>query len=61
MPTEHPLWYLPNVIMTPHISGSQHCNSFRTRIWDLFVQNVERYLEGQALLNELQPDQLAGN
>jgi len=61
MPADHPLWYFPNVIMTPHISGSQHCNSFNRRIWDLLVQNVERYVSGQPLLNELASSQLAGD
>jgi phosphoglycerate dehydrogenase-like enzyme len=53
LPAEHPLWTLPNVIMTPHISGAEKSQHFLGRIWDLFVQNVERYLAGRPLLNEL--------
>ena len=60
MPPEHPLWHLPNVIMTPHISGSSGSPFFLARVWDIFVQNVERLQRGQALLNELTPAQLAG-
>jgi len=59
MPPEHPLWRMPNVIMTPHISGSSGSPFFLQRVWDIFVQNVERLQRGQALLNELAPGELA--
>ena len=60
MPPDHPLWYFPNVIMTPHISGSSLSPHFQERIWDIFCQNVTRYLAGRCLLNELTPEQLNG-
>jgi phosphoglycerate dehydrogenase-like enzyme len=53
LPTEHPLWTLPNVILTPHISGSDRSDEYPGRIADLLTQNVERFLAGQPLLNEL--------
>jgi phosphoglycerate dehydrogenase-like enzyme len=53
LPPEHPLWKLPQVILTPHISGADHSAQFPARMGDLFVQNVQRFLEGQPLLNEL--------
>lgn len=55
MPQDHPLWTLPNVIMTPHISGSTKSTRFSERIWDLFVRNVTRYEAGEPLLNQLDP------
>jgi phosphoglycerate dehydrogenase-like enzyme len=55
LPPEHPLWEMPNVILTPHISGADHCRDFPGRMGELFVQNVERYLAGRPLLNELTP------
>jgi phosphoglycerate dehydrogenase-like enzyme len=61
MPEDHPLWRLPNVIMTPHISGSVQSPHFKHRIWDIFVQNVERYLTKQPLLNELASSALEGD
>jgi phosphoglycerate dehydrogenase-like enzyme len=60
MPPEHPLWKFPNVIFTPHISGSSLSPRFKDRLWDIFSQNVARYVRGEALLNELTPAQLAG-
>ena len=44
---------MPNVILTPHISGADHSRAFPARMGDLFVQNVLRYREGRPLLNEL--------
>jgi len=58
MPPEHPLWHFPNVIMTPHISGSSGSPFFLMRVWDIFVQNVERLQRNQPLLNELAPGEL---
>ena len=60
MPPDHPLWRLPNVIMTPHISGSSLSPHTTMRTWDIFVQNVERYLSGRPLLNQLSAAQLNG-
>ena len=60
MPADHPLWRFPNVIMTPHISGSTMGPNFKARMWDIFSQNVRRFLAGQPLLNELTPVQLSG-
>jgi D-2-hydroxyacid dehydrogenase (NADP+) len=44
-----PLWRLPNVIVTPHVSG------FRADYWDavvdLFAENLRRYERGEPLLN----------
>jgi len=58
MPADHPLWRFPNVIMTPHISGSSDSPHYLERIWDVFAQNVERDEEGRKLLNEIAASQL---
>jgi phosphoglycerate dehydrogenase-like enzyme len=60
MPADHPLWCFPNVIFTPHISGSSLSPHYTERIWDIFVQNVERILAGRPLLNELSTKKLNG-
>ncbi len=58
MPPEHPLWRFPNVIMTPHISGSDKGPHFLERIWDIIVYNVEHILAGKPLWNELTVEEL---
>lgn len=58
MPPDHPLWTMPNVIMTPHISGSSKSPHFATRLWQLFGENVRRWQTGEPLLNELSKAQL---
>ncbi|HKL78945.1 MAG TPA: D-2-hydroxyacid dehydrogenase [Mobilitalea sp.] len=49
LPQDNPLWELPNVMITPHVSGISPSND-RIRI-DLFVKNLERYLTGEPLVN----------
>ena len=60
MPADHALWRFPNVIFTPHISGSSLSPHYRERIWEIFTTNVERYCAGKPLLNELSAAQLHG-
>src|SRR5712692_4950843 len=60
LPPEHPLWRFPNVILTPHISGSGLNPHFLDRCWDIFTQNVHRLIARQPLLNELTAAQLSG-
>jgi phosphoglycerate dehydrogenase-like enzyme len=50
---EHPLGRLPNVILTPHVSGADRSRHFPPRMGGLFAQNVERYLDSRPLLNEV--------
>jgi phosphoglycerate dehydrogenase-like enzyme len=49
LPGDNPLWKLPNVILTPHIAGFSR--EYNSRAVDLFVENLERYLDGKQLLN----------
>jgi phosphoglycerate dehydrogenase-like enzyme len=58
LPAEHPLWRMPNVILTPHVSGADSSRAFPARIGDLFTQNVMRFREGRPLLNELTMQEL---
>ncbi|MEO6707078.1 MAG: D-2-hydroxyacid dehydrogenase [Ginsengibacter sp.] len=60
MPENHLFWTMPNVIMTPHISGSSASTNFLDRVWDIFVRNVNKLKNNEKLLNELTPNQLSG-
>ncbi len=60
MPPDHPLWKIPNVILTPHIAGSSLSPNFSRRVWEIFSLNLARFAAGEPLLNELTPAQLAG-
>jgi phosphoglycerate dehydrogenase-like enzyme len=51
LPEDSPLWKLPNVIISPHIAGvSPH---YDQRAIDLFAENLQRYLNGEPLLNRV--------
>jgi phosphoglycerate dehydrogenase-like enzyme len=53
LPAESPLWAMPNVIVSPHSSGSTDASS--TRAAAIFVDNLGRYVRGEPLVNEVQP------
>ncbi len=54
LPSDHALWKTPNVILTPHTSG------FRRGHWDevidLYGDNIERWLRGEALKYRIEPE-----
>lgn len=60
MPPDHPLWEMPHVLFTPHISGSSASPHFLERVWDVFYQNLLRYRNQEPLLNELSVKALNG-
>jgi phosphoglycerate dehydrogenase-like enzyme len=53
LPADSPLWTLPNVLVSPHISGST--NRYSRRFTDLFLDNLARYRAGQPLTNLVDP------
>jgi phosphoglycerate dehydrogenase-like enzyme len=55
LPPAHPLWRMPNVIVTPHIAGADKSRAFPARMAELFAENVTRYRDGRSLLNEVTP------
>ena len=53
LPGDSPLWNLPNVLVSPHSASTVMAEN--RRIVDLFLANLERYLEGRPLLNRFEP------
>jgi phosphoglycerate dehydrogenase-like enzyme len=51
LPAESPLWTLPNVLITPHVSATSP--RFWRRQTDLIVDNIHRYLTGEPLRNRV--------
>jgi phosphoglycerate dehydrogenase-like enzyme len=49
LPAGHPLWSLPNVLLTPHVSAVTR--GFWKREAELILENLRRYLAGEDLLN----------
>jgi len=53
LPTDHPLWQMGNVIITPHVSSR---DSNRARHMMLLKENLRRFAAGDALLNVVDPE-----
>jgi phosphoglycerate dehydrogenase-like enzyme len=49
LPSESPLWDLPNVLVTPHSMSTALGEN--EALVDLFSDNLRRYLDGKPLLN----------
>jgi len=49
LPRDHPLWKLPNVVITPHVSSVAELTDDRR--WALFRENLRRFDAGEPLLN----------
>ena len=50
LPPDSALWDLPNVIVTPHMSGT--CPTSDERAVEIFLTNLAAYTKGRPLLNE---------
>jgi phosphoglycerate dehydrogenase-like enzyme len=53
LPADSPFWEHPRVVLTPHSSAGGLAR--HGRVADLFVENLERYRNGQPLLHEVRP------
>ncbi|WP_106241286.1 D-2-hydroxyacid dehydrogenase [Allonocardiopsis opalescens] len=49
LPPDSPLWELPNVVVSPHMSGD--AVGWREELVRLFADNLDRYIEGRPLRN----------
>jgi phosphoglycerate dehydrogenase-like enzyme len=53
LPADHPLWRMPNVIITPHIAW--YGNNRERRV-ALTRENIRRFIAGDAVLNVVDPE-----
>jgi len=53
LPGDHPLWQFDNVIITPHVA-SRGANRVRHKL--LTIENLRRFVAGDALLNVVDPN-----
>jgi phosphoglycerate dehydrogenase-like enzyme len=51
LPADDRLWDLPNVIISPHNSGSS--DGSKRRVAEIFLDNLGRFVRGEQLRNEL--------
>ena len=49
LPAEHPLWTMPNVLLTPHMAG--HGPYLNDRRYDIVAENCRRFAAGKELMN----------
>jgi phosphoglycerate dehydrogenase-like enzyme len=49
LPAESPLWNLPNVLLTPHVSGFHP--GYWSGVVSIFADNLRRFAAGQPLVN----------
>ena len=53
LPPEHPLWRQPKALITPHTAGGNHLADTERRIARIALDNLRRYLAGEALRNRV--------
>ena len=51
LPADHPLWGLPNVLITPHMAGDSPATT--QRAFELAGDQVRRFAAGEPLVNEV--------
>lgn len=51
LPSGHKLWRLPNVIITPHISGNHNLPETYRRLVEITIENYRAYTEDKPLCN----------
>lgn len=52
LPADSPLWDLPNVLLSPHSAGDTRGR--HARIAEIFLDNLERWASGEALINQVE-------
>jgi len=53
LPSDHPLWHAPNVLISPHVGGDT--SAFLPRAWRLLQRQLDAYASGEPLMNVVVP------
>lgn len=51
LPADHPLWDVPNLLLTPHVAGGMRLEITRRKCVEMAQENLRRYLAGEKLVN----------
>ena len=51
LPATDPIWQVPGIYITPHVSGGFHLQATHDRIIQIACENLKAYLSGQPLKN----------
>ena len=51
LPADSPLWSMPNVVVSPHVSGD--LPDWEELVVDVFVDNAQRFAAGEQLRNRV--------
>jgi len=54
LPPDHPLWTIPNLLLTPHVAGGMRLEITRKNCIRQALENLKRYVSGQPLCNLIQ-------
>ena len=52
LPSNHELWRLPNVIISPHVGGNS--SAFEPQAREFLEKQLERYAKSGQLINEIE-------
>ena len=53
LPDGHPLWSVPNLLITPHVAGGMRLEITRAACVQMALDNLKRYLAGEGLHNQI--------
>ena len=53
LPADSPLWNVPNLLITPHVSGNYHTDDILNTVVDIAARNLKAYLTGAPLISEV--------
>lgn len=51
LPTDHKLWTMPNVLITPHVSGGYHVRATHDKIIQIAAKNIAHLVNGEPFEN----------